>query len=111
MGASTSARGYGWAHQQRRARLAPLVNAGMYACARCGERILPGALWDLGHVDESGKTRYSGPEHRRCNRQTELHGVKRARAQTLVWSRIWFEPIPANVVLAEACRGDFTADL
>jgi hypothetical protein len=26
--------------------------------------------WDLGHIDGSGKTLDSGPEHRRCNRAT-----------------------------------------
>ena len=64
---STVARGYGYEHQQLRARLAPLVAAGEAVCVRCGRWIPPGAPWDLGHtVDRSA---YTGPEHRRCNRR------------------------------------------
>ena len=65
-------------------------------CARCGHPIEPGTPWDLGHVD-GDKTRYQGPEHQRCSRQTEWHGVKKPR--TLRWSRVWYLPIPANVEL------------
>src|SRR3954451_6026003 len=47
----------------------PLVLAGGVLCARCGQPILPGQHWDLGHVD-GDKSRYAGPEHRTCNRGT-----------------------------------------
>lgn len=66
----TTRKGYGWRHQQLRARYAPLVAAGQIACARCGKLIPPGTPWDLGHRDDSGKREYSGPEHRACNRAT-----------------------------------------
>lgn len=65
----TSSRGYGTQHQALRAALAPIVATGQVACARCGELIPGWAPWDLGHVD-GDRSRYSGPEHRRCNRAT-----------------------------------------
>jgi hypothetical protein len=66
--AHTTARGYGHRHQQLRKRWAPIVAAGGVLCARCGQPILPGELWDLGHDDVDRRV-YTGPEHRaRCNR-------------------------------------------
>src|SRR5262252_5359398 len=56
-------------HNLRRARVAELVLAGGARCARCGDLIQPGEAWDMGHVD-GDPHRYSGPEHRRCNRAT-----------------------------------------
>ena len=88
---STTARGYGHRHQQLRKRWAPVVESGWVFCARCRRPILPGQPWDLGHVDGS-KTKYAGPEHRRCNRSTALHGIKRWRAlkrPRLSTSRVW----------------------
>jgi hypothetical protein len=108
----TSARGYGTLHQNVRAKWAVLVRAGGVACARCGREIEPTEPWDLGH-DDHDRTRYQGPEHRKCNRQTKTHR-KRATAnlQTFEdkpelgifwgppeegggpprrWSRKWFE--------------------
>jgi hypothetical protein len=64
---STTRRGYGWAHQRRRAAFARLVAAGLAICWRCGQPIEPGEPWDLGH-DDIDRRRYRGPEHRRCNR-------------------------------------------
>ena len=60
---------YGTSHQKTREQLAPLVLAGRVRCWRCGDPILPGQPWDLGHVD-GDPTRYAGPEHRACNRAT-----------------------------------------
>jgi hypothetical protein len=85
---STSSRGYGTQHQALRKRWARLVDSGQVICARCRRPIHPGELWDLGHVDGS-KTDYAGPEHRRCNRATELHGVKRGRRVQRYMSRRW----------------------
>jgi len=61
--------GYGADHFRRRKALIPLVATGQVQCARCFEFIAPGEPWDLGH-DDVDRTRYSGPEHRRCNRAT-----------------------------------------
>jgi len=66
-----SKRGYGYDHQKLRAALVPSVLSGQVACARCGKRIEPGEPWDLGHSDD--RTRYTGPEHRRCNRSAGAH--------------------------------------
>jgi hypothetical protein len=75
---NTSRRGYGWKHQKLRNRWAREVARGEVDCARCGEPIWPEEPWDLGHVD-GDKTRYSGPEHRACNRATATHNAKRRR--------------------------------
>jgi hypothetical protein len=66
---SERARGYGWPHQKLRKRYELFVGAGLVDCARCGQRIEPGEVWDLGH-DDFDRSRYSGPEHRGCNRAT-----------------------------------------
>jgi hypothetical protein len=57
-------------HKNLRKRVAEAVDTGGVRCARCGEPIMPGQPWDLGHVDGGGPHEYSGPEHRRCNRAT-----------------------------------------
>jgi hypothetical protein len=62
-------RGYGWQHQRRRRQLELLVASGFATCARCGQPIEPGTPWDLGH-DDYDRSRYTGPEHASCNRNT-----------------------------------------
>jgi hypothetical protein len=112
----TASRGYGSQHQARRRKWASRIDAGeLVSCARCGRPILPSQFWDLGHVD-GDKGRYVGPEHRSCNRATETHRAKRGQPTSrrskpervsprqeerhmLKWSRVWFEPIPANVIV------------
>lgn len=66
---STVKRGYGPAHKKLREQVARLVEAGYASCARCGLPIGHDEPWDLGH-DDADRTRYSGPEHQRCNRGT-----------------------------------------
>lgn len=60
---------YGGRHKQLRRTLVGVVAAGGVRCARCGEEIVPGSPWDLGH-DDADRSRYTGPEHRACNRAT-----------------------------------------
>src|SRR6516164_2019764 len=85
---SSAQRGYGRPHRAVRERLEPLVLAGRVRCARCGEPIVPGEPWDLGHED-GDRTRYSGPEHRRCNRATSSR-------------RRWVPPPPPDPVRERA---------
>ena len=88
MAGRTTALGYGHAHQQERARLVPLVARGGYVCTRYGHPQFPDCageipthdpsiaaeVWELGH-DDADKRRYTGPEHKACNRRAG--GLKR----------------------------------
>jgi hypothetical protein len=74
---SPEQRGYGQAHRTRRREIAPMVEVGMVRCARCGELIEPGTPWDLGHIYGTERKVYSGPEHRRYNRQTPYHRLRK----------------------------------
>ena len=80
---STTARGYGTAHQRLRKAWARRVAAGGVYCARCGYLIIPGEPWDLGHADHD-RTIYAGPEHRSCNRATAGR-----RRKLRLRSRVW----------------------
>lgn len=84
--AKTAERGYGSAHQRLRKEWEPKVERGEVACAYCFAPIEPGTPWDLGH-DRDDRSVYTGPEHRRCNRNT----IGRLRATSPVrWqSRRW----------------------
>ncbi|MFI0482222.1 hypothetical protein [Actinomadura sp. 9N215] len=63
----TTARGYGWRHQQaRRAALARLSADPGQPCSRCGAPMFPGQLLDLDHSED--RAGYLGLAHRRCNR-------------------------------------------
>jgi hypothetical protein len=72
---TTSERGYGWDHQEDRARqLAELrANPGQ-PCPRCGQSMYPDQRLDLGHRDDLATygTDHPSPrrlEHARCNRR------------------------------------------
>ena len=66
---SASARGYDAAHRAARQEWGVRIAQGGVRCIRlaCGQPILPGDLWDLGHPSWHNGYRY-GPEHRKCNR-------------------------------------------
>jgi hypothetical protein len=72
-------RGYGWKHEKLRKvwqRQIDEQHGPTVLCARCLRPILPGQEWDLGH-DDYDRSRYTGPEHRRCNRATSRHRAER----------------------------------
>ena len=75
---STTDRGYGHRHQLARKALNQAVLSGGVLCARCGEPIEANEPWDLGH-DDNDRSRYTGPEHRRCNRATAGRRRKTSR--------------------------------
>jgi hypothetical protein len=85
--ASSTARGYGYAHQQERKRWKPVVEAGQAVCARCNEPIAPDAKWDLDHTDD--RQAYRGPSHRACNRRTVSHLKEQVEAAQSAYS--WFD--------------------
>jgi len=108
--ASTAERGYGGAHQKRRAKLAPQVALGGVACARCGMLIAPEFCacpkchkptrkngfagrgfcgWDLGHLDGSDKEITTGPEHTCCNRPTTKRRPRHHATKGKQISRDW----------------------
>lgn len=63
---STSARGYGSAHQRLRAAWQARIDRGeVVHCARCGQRIDAGMDWALDH--NADRTGYLGPSHTACN--------------------------------------------
>lgn len=97
---STTARGYGWPHQQARADAIKRMRDGT-PCTRCGQPMhrAESKLIDLDHTDD--RAGYRGLAHARCNRQAgQAKGVARRRAkrsrarreqqpQRVVNSRVW----------------------
>jgi hypothetical protein len=76
---SPSRRGDGAHHRALRERWKHIVEAGLARCARCGHVIESGTPFDLGHVDGSERTLWSGVEHRSCNRKAEERKALRSR--------------------------------
>jgi hypothetical protein len=90
---SRHARGYTNAHVARRRQLEPLVATGTVNCSRCGQLIEPGQAWH--------RSGYLGPSHATCNLRAAANKTNGTRRdQQLIWSRVWYEPIPPNVVLS-----------
>jgi hypothetical protein len=77
MAGQTTEQGYGWRHQQERARWVKFQEDGgdderggllcrADPCIEATSWIQPGEAWDLGH--DPGQRRHRGPEHVSCNR-------------------------------------------
>jgi hypothetical protein len=87
MTGDTTRRGYGTPHQRLRLYWVKQIAAGGVVCASCGEPILPGQPFDLGHTED--RTGYVGPECRKCNRAKGARktNAKRRQASQWVWRR------------------------
>ena len=70
--------GYGWPHRRRRRGVAPVVDAGLALCCRCGLPIEPGQAWDLDHRDD--RRGYLGPSHTGLRRIVRRVGIGRPRS-------------------------------
>jgi len=66
-----------WANTRRKARalLQPLIDQGLATCGKCGHAVVPGMLWDVGHIiarDVAPELTHAPDnwrvEHRHCNR-------------------------------------------
>lgn len=85
---SSTARGYDAAHRHlRRAWEARLATGETHTCAKCGQPVTATDQWDLGHTDN--RQSWTGPEHRRCNRQDGQH---KATASSEHWTRHQAKP-------------------
>jgi hypothetical protein len=84
---TTTEQGYGWKHQQERARWQRIIDAGNGRCWRCGKRIPPRtpSAWDLGHHDHD-RSITIGPECRSENRSVGARkGNAMRRTTRLRW--------------------------
>ena len=83
--AKTAARGYSGRHQALRADYQRRMDQGeQFVCAKC-RRLVDPTSWDLAHVP-GDKTRYLGPQHVHCNRDTT---EERRNLQRVTQLRRW----------------------
>ena len=107
---STTARGYGHTHEQRRKQLAPLVRTGTINCARCHQPIQPGAPWALDHDDN--RNGYLGPGHALCNSRAgaaKTNGNRRdgLPVSRVISQRLVDDPEPGTVVYVDNDHADY----
>ena len=102
---SRHARGYTNAHVARRRQLEPLSPPAKSAAAAAANSIEPGQPWHLDHRDD--RRGYLGPSHATCNLRAAAEKTNGKRKdQPLIWSRVWYEPIPPNVILSGGADAD-----
>ncbi|MFD1656984.1 hypothetical protein ACFSL4_01720 [Streptomyces caeni] len=82
---STTAAGYGYAHQALRRAL--LADAYGKHCPRCDLPMLPGQSLDLDHTDD--RSGYNGMAHASCNRAAGARKRNAQRRKTWSTSRNW----------------------
>jgi hypothetical protein len=96
---SRHARGYTNARAAHRRQLEPLVATGHVNYSRCGQPIQPGQPWHLDHRDD--RRGYLGPSHATCNFRAAAEKTNgKKKDHPLIWSRVWFEPIPPGTEIA-----------
>jgi hypothetical protein len=81
---------YGMAHRRKRAEWQARIDGGEKVyCARCGNPIVAGSRWQLGHNHIAGG--YLGPEHARCNLadRNRRNNWKLRRRRKPIASRPW----------------------
>jgi hypothetical protein len=104
--ASRHLRGYGSVHDARRRQVTPLVDSGNAVCSRCGNPISPREQWHLDHADN--RQGYIGVAHKYCNLRAA--GIKTAQLRNpdraLIWSRVWFEPVPPGTQVGSVVYDD-----
>lgn len=89
---STTERGYGWRHQQARAKALRALQDGD-ACVRCGGPMYraDSKNLDLDHTED--RAAYRGLAHRSCNRQAgqavAVANRMKSAASTVINSRVW----------------------
>jgi hypothetical protein len=77
---------YGHGHRALRERWRPRVESESAFCWYCGGLIVAGEPWDLSH-DPVDPSRYVGPAHAACNRDTRLEKrLRGSRGPGLMWS-------------------------
>ena len=102
LGATTNG-GWGHRHQQRRAAIAPFVNADKATCARCHEPIHAGEEWHLDHNDT--RDGYLGVSHATCNLRAAAAVTNGRRDPTRFeerpykWCKRWHDDPPIGTIV------------
>lgn len=89
---STHARGYGKAHEAQRKAWAPKVARGeaechAVICLEVSRAISPAGEWHMGHTPD--RSRWTGPEHPRCNTSEGATRGYLMRTSGLKHTRTW----------------------